>query len=219
MSPRTKLLQYMVETGKLLPREPEPATEEEKAENSVEWELPLTDSPLRAAVRALTDASEHPLIQPDILDAVTLLTVLKDRGDFPYLSARRLGMELRKWYFRPLGPVPCDGKRFNLWTSLPTQSVGEIVKTLRHRLNGQTEKTGVLTPFERDVLTHRLRQVGLRYFRPREIAVMLGCHPSAVYAASQSIAKKLGIRGAANIAALHAAVRESGALMDDPAFR
>lgn len=214
MSTRTKLLKYMVEAGKLLPRKVDTATEKEKAENMAQWDVPLADSPLRAAVRAITDEGTHPLIQPDLLDAITLLSVLKSQGDFSYLSARRLAVELRARYYRPLGPMSCNGQRFNLWTSLAPQDLSDITGKLRERIGAKAApaRSNELSPFEREVLVLRLRRVGLRYFRPREIAVRLGVHPAVIYATSQSIAKKLGLRGLSDVAALHKA------LMDDPAF-
>lgn len=214
-----KLLDYMVATGQLLPRYVAP----KNIENTVkEPEKPMGDSPLRAAIRALTQSGEHPLIQSDILDAATLLHLLQVGGTFPWLTAWSLAQELRSWYFRPLGLMSgVPGQKLNLWTSLQAQPLAEIKEKVRQRLalSIKAPAGNQFTTFERDVLSLRLRRQGLRYLRPREVAVRLGCHPSAVYAASQGIARKLGIPSIRDTAALREAVCKSGALMDDPAFQ
>jgi len=81
------------------------------------------------------------------------------------------------------------------------------------------EPIPLLPTFERNVLSLRLQQQGLRYPRPREIAQKLDCATFQVNRALQTIRRKLGLKTLKDMAALRQAVRESGVLMEDPAFQ
>lgn len=132
---RKKIADYLISIGSLRSRAtPEPSADD--AENIVEVikEIPFGDTLFRAAVRKLIDSGGHPLIQPDLLDAHTLLRVLQSDGSFPHVTPWRLALELKGRYFRSLGPVQCDGLRVHLWTALPSQPIVNIKAILRKRM-------------------------------------------------------------------------------------
>lgn len=128
-----KLLNYMVSVGKLLPRVAPPKDE---ANNVEPDEKPLgEESKIRTALRRVVSTSQHPLVQPDLLDATTLLYLLKRDGAFPWLNAWSLGKELQAWYFRSLGPIQYCHMRLNVWTTLPVQPLHGIVKLIHQRVS------------------------------------------------------------------------------------
>jgi hypothetical protein len=128
-----KLLNYMVSVGKLLPRVASPEDEENTVEPD---EKPLgEESQIRTALRSVVSTSKHPLVRPDLLDAATLLYLLKRDGAFPRLTAWSLAKELRSWYFRPVGPIQYCYRRLNVWTTLPVQPLRGIVKLIHQRVS------------------------------------------------------------------------------------
>lgn len=183
-------------------------------------------------------AGESPYVQYDILDARTLLQMFQSTAPHLYLNSRRLGRILKgleMWLIPGLHHV-C-GQQCRLWTCLPHQTIRGLVRIMRNRvrtgavdlgthLNAshdtiapRLEPIPLLPTFERDILALRIQRQGLRYPRPREIAQKMECATFQVNHALQTIRRRLGLKTLKDTTALREAVRKSGALMDDPAFR
>lgn len=178
-------------------------------------------TPLTQAINDIRYAGEHPLLQYDVLDATLLKTALRD--EYPDLNAWRLGKVLRQLEMRPLGLVSVGGRYCHLWTCLPPQPIGAIVGLARHRArtkavelhtellihSGQTVPPAppweLLTPMEKKLLQMRLER-----HPPRRIGMVLKLLPHQVYAASQAVQKKLGVRSLRDLAALRRAAQSAG---------
>lgn len=189
-------------------------------------------------IQDLRYAGESPYVQYDILDARTLLNLFQIEHPSFYLNSRRLGRILKgleMWLIPGLHHV-C-GRQCRLWTCLPHQPIAGLVAMVRERArtgavalhmelvpsqipgtSGPVEPLPLLPTFERSVLVLRMRPQGLRYPRPKEIAKGLECATFQVNFALQTIRRKLGLKTMKDPAALRRAVRESGVLMEDPAF-
>jgi len=192
------------------------------------------NTPLRI-VQDFRYAGPHPFIQYDILCVRALLLEFLNVAPHLYLNSRRLGRILKRLEMRPIGLHFICGRQCSLWTCLPMQPAKGIAAIVRDRLRaGATElhmelkvheyspappqPLPLFTTFERDVLTQRLQIRGLRYPKAREIAQKLDCAAFQVNFALQVIRRKLHLPTLKDPAALRKAVRESGCLMDDPAF-
>lgn len=196
-----------------------------------------TENAPSRVIQDIRYSGESPYVQYDILDARTLWRIFQTSAPHLYLNSRRLGRILKgldMWLVPGLHHV-C-GQQCRLWTCLPHQPIKGIVKVVRDRVKAGATDLGthlipsfdtpiprlepipLLPTFERNVLTLRLQRQGLRYPRPREIAQKLECATFQVNRALQTIRRVLHLSTLKDPAALRKAVRESGALMDDPAF-
>lgn len=178
-------------------------------------------TPLLQLILDIRMAGETPLLQYDILDSKALLYCLQ--AEYPDLNSWKLGRILRQLEMRPLGLVSVEGKFCNLWTCLPPQPMEAVVELARHRartnaIELHTEitlhsgltvtpapKWELLSPMEKEILKMRLDR-----HPPRRIGAMLKLLPHQVYAASQSVQKKLGVRSLRDLAKLRHAAQMAG---------
>lgn len=198
----------------------------------------IIEDSLTRIVQDTRYAGPLPNLQYDILDSTMLLRTIQQTLEFKDVHQWQLARVLRYLEMRPIGSKSIENWQCNLWTCLPHQPIEHLVEIVRHRIKtnatelhmelvvpappgsaGPIEPIPRLTTYERDVLSMRMRPQGLRYPRPREIAAKLGGFPQQVNFALQRCRRVLGLRTMKDPKALRKAVRESGVLMEDPAFQ
>lgn len=198
----------------------------------------ITEDSLARLVQNIRYAGKSPVVQYDILDSHTLLQDVRLNPEFERTHPWHLARVLKYLEMRPIGFKSIEKWKLNLWTCLPYQPEKNFVEIVRHRIltdatglhmelvvpsapgtSGPVDHTPRLSSYDRDVLSMRLRQRGLRYPRPREIVRELGGTVAMVNQALQRARRAMGLQSMKDPVALRKAVHESGVLMDDPAFR
>lgn len=192
------------------------------------------DDTIARTVQDIRYAGANPLLQFDILDSGMLRQKVCEQ--FPGVSAVALARVLRYLEMRPIGLHSILGIPSTLWTCYPYGPLDGMLNMVRHRAKtnatelhmelkaheyqpfGPIERIPRLPTFEREVLSLRLQAQGLRYPRPSEMAEKLECATFQVNRALQTIRRVLHLSTLKDMAAARRAVRESGVLMDDPAF-
>lgn len=224
----------MVAAGKLLPRAEDDPVEPLGLTTPEPMSETLSNEGLIRTIQNLRYEGKLPTLQYDILDARRLLEEVHQHLGHQHITAARLAKCLRSLDMVPLGLHSVAGVQCMLWTCLRGVLLESIVAVVRQRAaDNATElhmelnpcpvipapaRQPLLSETERDVLSIRIRPQGLRYPRPREIAHRLGLDIYTVNTTLQAIRRKLGFASWRDMAQVRKAIRETGALMDYPAF-
>jgi DNA-binding CsgD family transcriptional regulator len=198
---RIRILRQLLTKAKQIPDKPPVSLEP-----SVDRDALLQENALARRIQDIRYAGHAPWCQYDVLDSNAVLCELKVEN--PSIKNRHILYTLRSLGLRPIGRYSIFGIYRYLWTSLPPQPRENIIALVKHRVETNavelhrelvmdyiapssfTPAQPALTPLERDIVNLRLQG-----HPPRRIASMLSLgHKAVVYAVSNEISKKLGVK-------------------------